>query len=472
MKEDLAEWFNRLYTDLQLTSENFFSQLETGAIICRHANNVTKMGRNLLVEQQAQQLSCLSVDLNTCSSGACSRSSHSSASGSFINQHYDLNQASLANSTNRDGNFLIGSINSHTLECSPNFTNDVDTNLTNSPVITGASSTSSLSEDYARGYAPSPATIITNVDTNDLIDHDGSTTSNVDKPAIREKPTSFASIDSSNFSLLGSNSSFKSMRSYDQQSHMQQPHRSSDINWLKIKTIPYKQDANPGTFFARDNICQFILWCRSLNIIDCLLFETDDLVDRKNEKSFILCLLEVARIGFKVGMPTPLIIQLEQEIDREIENDAKLLKELEDKENRINNNARNAIDQKSRQNNHDCIDCDEPVCSIKDQAETKISGEVSDTCNKILLAASNLSNEGNNIKTTTDNYEGEGGEEGYKAVSDDEDQDTGPKPQVITNDLLSLHERVSRKFYQSCRPTIPLSTYTRYPLLYRVCFPC
>lgn len=47
------------------------------------------------------------------------------------------------------------------------------------------------------------------------------------------------------------------------------------------------------SFFARDNVHNFIQWCRLLGIYECLLFETDDLVLRKNEKSFILCLLEV-----------------------------------------------------------------------------------------------------------------------------------------------------------------------------------
>jgi len=52
--------------------------------------------------------------------------------------------------------------------------------------------------------------------------------------------------------------------------------------------------------------------------MDCVMFETEDLVTRKNEKHFILTLLEVARRGAKVGMITPLLVQFEQEIDREI----------------------------------------------------------------------------------------------------------------------------------------------------------
>ena len=89
--------------------------------------------------------------------------------------------------------------------------------------------------------------------------------------------------------------------------------------FFKHDDIRYKIDAKAGTFLARDNISNFIHWCRhSLRINDVLLFESDDLVLRKNDKSFILCLLEVARRGGPIGMPVPMLVQLEQEIDREL----------------------------------------------------------------------------------------------------------------------------------------------------------
>lgn len=60
--------------------------------------------------------------------------------------------------------------------------------------------------------------------------------------------------------------------------------------------VRYLAAAKPGTFFARDNVSNFIAWCRKdLGVIECLLFETEDLIARKNEKHVILCLLEVAR---------------------------------------------------------------------------------------------------------------------------------------------------------------------------------
>lgn len=85
--------------------------------------------------------------------------------------------------------------------------------------------------------------------------------------------------------------------------------------------VPIKLNAAPGTFQARDNIANFIDWCKRIQIHECLLFETEDLVGRKNEKSFILCLLEVARYGAKFGVLAPTLVQFEQEIDQEIEID-------------------------------------------------------------------------------------------------------------------------------------------------------
>jgi len=81
-------------------------------------------------------------------------------------------------------------------------------------------------------------------------------------------------------------------------------------------------DARPQTFNARDNVSQFIKWARNIACVrEVLMFESDDLILRKNEKNFILCLLEIARYGAKFGVSVPAIIRLEQEIEREIELD-------------------------------------------------------------------------------------------------------------------------------------------------------
>lgn len=309
MKEDLAEWLNRLYTDLDLTPENFFNQLETGSIICRHANNVTQMGRNFLSQNSDQQ-----------------------------------QQQQIISETNLDS---------------------LNNSKTNSSNTSGSPS-------------PVEASFFSLTDSN--------------------------KSRSPSLSLIGSLSSPK-------------PDQRGSINWFRIKVLPFRQDAQPGTFFARDNICQFILWCRSLNVLDCLLFETDDLVARKNEKSFILCLLEVARIGFKVGMPTPLIIQLEQEIDKEIENDAKLQKELEEKQNHDDDTIDSYGDNQAEQSSL----LSDDVSKLEEDNHDLVVGKGKE---EVSIDEDRLEEADNENK--------------------DEEEDFGPKPQVVTNDLVSLHEKVSK----------------------------
>lgn len=83
--------------------------------------------------------------------------------------------------------------------------------------------------------------------------------------------------------------------------------------------VTFVSSAQPATFLARDNISNFINWSRNqMHIKDVLMFETDDLVLRKNEKHFVLCLLEVARRASRFGMAAPVLIQLEEEIEEEI----------------------------------------------------------------------------------------------------------------------------------------------------------
>ncbi|XP_061461137.1 GAS2-like protein 2 [Rhineura floridana] len=83
--------------------------------------------------------------------------------------------------------------------------------------------------------------------------------------------------------------------------------------------------AQPGTFQARDNVSNYIQWCRKeMGIQEVLMFETEDLVLRKNEKNFVLCLLEVARRAARFGMSAPTLVQLEEEIEEEIREDLNL----------------------------------------------------------------------------------------------------------------------------------------------------
>lgn len=86
--------------------------------------------------------------------------------------------------------------------------------------------------------------------------------------------------------------------------------------------VQYSRGAQPGTFHSRVNISNFLSWCRgTLGVRDTLLFETEDLVQARNERNVVLCLLEVARRGARIGMPAPSLVQLEAEIDDEIRRD-------------------------------------------------------------------------------------------------------------------------------------------------------
>lgn len=297
MKEDLSEWLNNLYSDLSLNVDNFMNELGNGTVLCRHANTVTKMGRNIA--------SNFKTDNNN----------------EDINKSIDANVSRIPKPNNIFSRSLSGGVPTSNNKC----------HVSNSCSYRNSFNKS----DTVKSTTPQSLTL---------------------------------------------------------------PKSCSQIDWLRTNLINYRKSALPGTFFARDNICQFIVWCRALNIIDCLLFETDDLVLKKNERSFILCLLEIARIGFKVGMSTPMIIQLEQEIDKAIENDAKLEQQQ--------------------------LLYVERTDSLEDSTYESSNAIDNDfTSNEI---------ENNMIHQKLEDAENE-----------DEESDEELKPQVITNDLVSLHERVS-----------------------------
>lgn len=84
--------------------------------------------------------------------------------------------------------------------------------------------------------------------------------------------------------------------------------------------VTYKERTGfHGSFIARDNVANFIRWCRELGVSDVIMFETEDLVLHKNEYSVILTLMEVARLSVKFGLEPPDLVRMENEIDEEIE---------------------------------------------------------------------------------------------------------------------------------------------------------
>ncbi|BFG02991.1 GAS2-like protein pickled eggs [Drosophila madeirensis] len=182
---------------------------------------------------------------------------------------------------------------------------------------------------------------------------------------------------------------------------------------LALGNIHYLPAAKSGTFFARDNVSNFITWCRkSLKIIECLLFETDDLIMRKNEKHVILCLLEVARRGAKFGMLAPMLVQMERQIDREIAADIKA------------NGAANSSESGTQT---EAIAC---------------SSTLSSTATSTTITTTTVGSE-TDLYDDSDDSENE----------DDADEHPmlmyGPQPQIITNDLKSLDEMV-RDLVEKC----------------------
>eukprot|EP00053_Salpingoeca_punica_P017349 m.167060 g.167060 ORF g.167060 m.167060 type:complete len:1410 (-) comp17186_c2_seq2:291-4520(-) len=77
--------------------------------------------------------------------------------------------------------------------------------------------------------------------------------------------------------------------------------------------IRFNKKAQKGDFVARDNVACFIAWARSLGVDSSVVFETDDLVERKNEKHVLYCLMEIGRV--QRGLPPPKLVQIERMLD-------------------------------------------------------------------------------------------------------------------------------------------------------------
>ena len=87
---------------------------------------------------------------------------------------------------------------------------------------------------------------------------------------------------------------------------------------FKISSVKCWDDAKSQSFYARDNVTNFIKWCRHLGVREAVIFETEDLVLHNNQRNVVLCLLEVARIICKKYGYTivPGLVELEKEIDQ------------------------------------------------------------------------------------------------------------------------------------------------------------
>ena len=112
-------------------------------------------------------------------------------------------------------------------------------------------------------------------------------------------------------------------------------------NYIQEKAEIYGQDHNisvPGKKFryhsmgkcgkeiklfrSRENVQQFLTWCRSHGIPEAILFESNDVVQvdecREGCRGVIICLMEIVRRTWKFELDElPQLIQLEKEIEDE-----------------------------------------------------------------------------------------------------------------------------------------------------------
>ncbi|XP_061168322.1 growth arrest-specific protein 2-like isoform X1 [Saccostrea echinata] len=84
-------------------------------------------------------------------------------------------------------------------------------------------------------------------------------------------------------------------------------------------SLKYRKNATPGSWFARDNTANFLNWCKAYGMADDQMFETEYLVSHTGEKSVLMTILELARIGYKFGLDPPNLIRMEKEIEKEEE---------------------------------------------------------------------------------------------------------------------------------------------------------
>ncbi|CAH8570498.1 unnamed protein product [Schistosoma turkestanicum] len=92
-------------------------------------------------------------------------------------------------------------------------------------------------------------------------------------------------------------------------------------------------------WIARDNVSAFIKWCKDLGVPETILFETNGLMNKTEEKNVLLTLMEVARIASRYGLTDlPYLVRMEREID---ELEAKHSQDQSDMHHLCHNNNNN-----------------------------------------------------------------------------------------------------------------------------------
>jgi len=100
-------------------------------------------------------------------------------------------------------------------------------------------------------------------------------------------------------------------------------------------SIKYRPDAKPQTFQARENITHFLEASKKVGVPLVSLFEADDLVARKNDKSVVNSLLQLSRVtAKKYNVEPPTMIKYELEIEEEQKNKEEGKDDIKEEEER------------------------------------------------------------------------------------------------------------------------------------------
>lgn len=103
----------------------------------------------------------------------------------------------------------------------------------------------------------------------------------------------------------------KHAQEYAQQGKLTEP--------LPVYKLKCNTKAKSGTWFSRDNVTNYLGWCKAYGMSDETMFDSEDLVAHKQDKPVVNCVLELARIGWKYGIEPPNLIRMEREIEKEVE---------------------------------------------------------------------------------------------------------------------------------------------------------